>query len=78
LIDCTNGWIELIIPRLYPGNARTALTLEDGRYFEEITKSDETRPKVEMILKIMGPRESLSKDLSSKYQCYRVSIHVCG
>jgi hypothetical protein len=27
-----------------------------------------------MILKITGPHESLSKDLSNNYQCYRVSI----
>jgi hypothetical protein len=43
---------------------------KDGRYFDEITKSDETRPKVE----IMGPHESLPEDLSNNYQCSRVSI----
>jgi hypothetical protein len=37
---------------------------KDGKYFEEMTKSG----------KIMGSRESLSKDFSNKYQCYRVSI----
>jgi hypothetical protein len=48
--------------------------IKDGRYFEEITKSDKTHPKVE-ILKTMGLlHESLSEDLSNKYQCYRVSI----
>jgi hypothetical protein len=36
-------------------------------YFEEITKSDETHPKVENF-------ESLSEDLSNNYQCCRVPI----
>jgi hypothetical protein len=33
-----------------------------------------TRPKSGKILKIMGPHESLSEDISNKYQRYRVSI----
>jgi hypothetical protein len=35
------------------------LRTEMRRYFEEITKSDETRPKRGKILKIMGPYESV-------------------
>jgi hypothetical protein len=31
-------------------------------------------PKSAQILKIMGPHESLSEDLSNNYQCYRASI----
>jgi hypothetical protein len=46
----------------------------DIRYFEEITKTDGNSSKSGKILKIMGPHESLSEDLSNKYQCYRVSI----
>jgi hypothetical protein len=51
-----------------------AQPFKDGRYFENISKSDISynSPKSGRLSKIMVPPESLSQYLSNEYQCYGV------